>query len=359
MANKMYFYGVKIHEKYMLRCITLAKKGLGTTYPNPMVGSVIVHEEKIIGEGWHYKAGMPHAEVNAINSVAEPTLLKKSTLYVTLEPCSHFGKTPPCADLIIKSGIKKVVIGSTDPNPQVAGRGIQKLIQAGCDVVVGISLETCDELNKRFFTYHLQKRPYVILKWAQTKDGFIAPDPVERSAEKAPVWITNSYSRQRVHKIRAEEQAILVGTNTVATDNPSLTVRDWSGNSPIRVVIDKELKLPEEASVFNKAATTIVLSEKEKENTPTVVFEKIDFSSAIVPQILEVLYRYKIQSVLVEGGSFTLQSFINSNLWDEAVVFTGTAVFKNGIQAPHFKGNLFLKEKIKKDILQHYKNPTS
>lgn len=342
----------------MLRCIQLAKNGLGTTYPNPLVGSVIVHNDIIIGEGWHYKAGQPHAEVNAIKSVENQGLLKEATIYVSLEPCSHFGKTPPCADLIIESGIKKVIVGSLDPNPKVAGRGIKKLIEAGCQVIVGILENKCDELNKRFFTIHQKKRPYIFLKWAQTIDGFIAPKTETRNETK-PVWITNEFSRQLVHKMRAEEQAILVGTNTVLQDNPSLTVREWAGENPVRIVIDRDLKIPQDLSVFNASSTTIVFNEQETKALENLDFERINFSNEIPPQICEALFRRNIQTVIIEGGAKTLQSFIDANLWDEAFVFNGAIGFGEGINAPNFKGIFISEEKIKDDTLRIFKNPNS
>ncbi len=340
----------------MSRCIQLAKNGLGTTYPNPLVGSVIVHENKIIGEGWHYKAGQPHAEVNAIKSVENQQLLKDATIYVSLEPCSHFGKTPPCADLIIQSGIKKVIVGSLDPNPKVAGRGIKKLMEAGCEVIVGVLDKECDELNKRFFTFHQKKRPYIFLKWAQTADGFISPENESRKETK-PVWITNEFSRQLVHKMRAQEQAILVGTNTVLEDNPSLTVRDWAGENPTRIVIDRNLKIPQDLSVFDTSSKTIVFNEKQTTNSEKLDFEKIDFFKEIPQQICEVLFRRNIQSVIIEGGTKTLQSFIDDNLWDEAFVFNGSISFGEGIKAPIFKGVLISDKKIKNDTLRIFKNP--
>lgn len=339
----------------MLRCIQLAKNGLGTTYPNPLVGSVIVHNNKIIGEGWHYKAGQPHAEVNAIASVNETDLLKDATIYVSLEPCSHFGKTPPCADLIIEKGIKKVVIGSTDPNPKVAGHGIKKLMEAGCEVIVGVLENECNELNKRFFTFHSKKRPYIFLKWAVTADGFIAPKNETRE-EKKPVWITNEFSRQLAHKMRAEEQSILVGTNTVLQDNPSLTVRDWSGENPMRIVIDRNLKIPEDFSVLNGQVKTIVFTEKNMSEKENLEFFKIDFSEEISAQICETLFHRNIQSVIIEGGAKTLQTFIDTNLWDEALVFKNTISFVDGISAPNFKGKLISQKIIKNDLLQIYKN---
>ena len=323
---------MKIHEKYISRCIALAKNGLGTTYPNPMVGSVIVYEGKIIGEGWHKKAGEPHAEVNAVNSVQDKSLLKKATIYVSLEPCSHFGKTPPCCDLIIKNKIPNVVIGTVDPNIMVAGNGIKKLIEAGIHVTVGILEDECNELNKRFFTFHQKKRPYILLKWAQSQDGFIAP--LEK-LEKKPVCITNTYSRQLVHKWRTEEQAILVGTQTVIDDNPKLNARDWQGNNPVRIVLDQNNRIPKENAVFDNQTKTIVFSNSEntisKENT---IFEVIDFKQDIAKQIVDSLYRHNIQSVIIEGGLQTLQTFIDENLWDEARVFTGNTNLEKGIKAP-------------------------
>lgn len=342
----------------MLRCIQLAKNGLGTTYPNPLVGSVIVHNDRIIGEGWHYRAGLPHAEVNAIASVSELNLLREATLYVSLEPCSHFGKTPPCADLIIESGIKKVVVGSLDPNPKVAGRGIKRLMEAGCEVIVGVLHAECDILNKRFFTFHQKKRPYIFLKWAKTADGFIAPRDETRDETK-PVWITNEFSRQIVHKMRAEEQAILVGTRTVLQDNPSLTVREWAGENPTRIVIDRNLKIPENFSVFDSSSKTIVFNETESKTSKNIDFESIDFSEEIPQQICAALFRRDIQSVIIEGGAKTLQTFINANLWDEAFVFQGKNSFDEGIEAPVFKGVHVSEEKIKDDTLRIFKNENS
>jgi|TARA_R110000823_G_scaffold195162_1_gene326472 diaminohydroxyphosphoribosylaminopyrimidine deaminase / 5-amino-6-(5-phosphoribosylamino)uracil reductase len=342
----------------MSRCIQLAKNGLGTTYPNPLVGSVIVHDGKIIGEGWHYKAGLPHAEVNAIKSVVSPELLKEATIYVSLEPCSHFGKTPPCADLIIENEIKKVVVGSLDPNPKVAGRGIKKLMDAGCEVIVGVMEEECNELNKRFFTFHQKKRPYIFLKWAQTADGFIAPKENLR-IETKPVWITNEFSRQLVHKMRAEEQAILAGTNTVLQDNPSLTVREWAGENPMRIVIDRSLKLSQDFSVFDESSNTIIFNEKETITSENLYFQKIDFSEKIPQQICTSLFQRNVQSVIIEGGAKTLQTFIDANLWDETWVFNGKSNFEEGIKAPIFKGVFISEEKIKDDTLRIFKNPNS
>ncbi|MFV5702816.1 bifunctional diaminohydroxyphosphoribosylaminopyrimidine deaminase/5-amino-6-(5-phosphoribosylamino)uracil reductase RibD [Flavobacterium sp. XS2P12] len=340
---------MKIHEKYIKRCIELAKNGLGTTYPNPLVGSVIVYEDKIIGEGWHKKAGEPHAEVNAVNSVKDKSLLKKATIYVSLEPCSHFGKTPPCCDLIIKNKIPNVVIGTIDPNVKVAGNGIKKLIEAGIQVTVGILEAECHELNKRFFTFHEKKRPYIILKWAETQDGFIAP--LEKN-EKKPVWITNLYSRQLVHKWRTEEQAILVGTQTVIDDNPKLNARDWHGNNPIRLVLDQNNRIPEDGHIFDNRVKTILFSKSktkiEKENT---IFEVIDFEQNIAEQIIKALYQHQIQSVIIEGGRQTLQTFIDTNLWDEARIFIGNVQFTAGTKAPILDKNPFEKYSIDNDEL--------
>ncbi len=340
----------------MLRCIQLAKNGLGTTYPNPLVGSVIVHNDQIIGEGWHLESGQPHAEVNAVKSVKDRTLLSKATIYVSLEPCSHFGKTPPCSDLIIESGIRKVVVGSLDPNPKVSGRGIERLKDAGCEVAINVLKKECDDLNKRFFTFHTKHRPYIILKWAQTKDCFIAPIKKE---EKKPVWITHEYSKQVAHRMRAQEQAILVGTNTVIDDNPSLTTRNWKGSSPMRVVLDRTLRIDKNSAIYDESAPTIIINQEIQKKKNKTTYEVIDFSGKIAKQICDVLYRYHIQSLVVEGGSKTLQTFIDANMWDEAFVFTGNKLFNEGINAPQLTGVLISEEKLKDNTLTLYKNQTT
>jgi diaminohydroxyphosphoribosylaminopyrimidine deaminase/5-amino-6-(5-phosphoribosylamino)uracil reductase len=343
---------VSTHEFYIKRCIEIAKNALGSSRPNPMVGCIIVHNNKIIGEGYTSAYGGNHAEVNAIQSVTNTTLLKEATLYVTLEPCSHFGKTPPCSDLIITHNIPNVIIGTIDTHSKVAGQGIIKLQSNGCNVTVGVLENECKLHHKRFFTFHNKKRPYIILKWAETSDGFIAP---ESKKETKPVWITNTLSRQLVHKWRAEEQAILVGTNTVIQDNPSLTVRDWTGQQPLRVVLDKDLKLNRNASIFNDAAETLIISSKsEKKDT----IETIDFSHSetIAKQVCTVLHNKEINSIIIEGGSKTLQSFIDEDLWDEARVFTGVVQFKKGVKAPEFSGHLFSEEQLLGDILRIYNN---
>lgn len=328
----------------MNRCLELAKNGLGTTYPNPLVGCVIVYNDTIIGEGWHKKAGEPHAEVNAIHAVKDKSLLTKATIYVSLEPCSHFGKTPPCCNLIIQNKIPNVVIGTVDPNIKVAGNGIKNLLEAGISVTVGVLEAECNELNKRFFTYHQKKRPYVILKWAESQDGLIAP---EEKTEKKPVWITNTYSRQLVHKWRTEEQAILIGTQTAIDDNPKLNARDWSGSNPIRVVFDQNNRIPKDCHILDNQVKTILFSKNktfvEKENS---IFEIIDFQKNIALQVLQLLYEHQIQSVIIEGGRQTLHTFIDANLWDEARIFIGNIQLNKGIKAP-----ILVKKQFKKHIL--------
>ena len=333
---------MQIHEIHIKRCLKIAKNGLGSTRPNPMVGAIIVCDDKVIGEGFTSPYGQSHAEVNAINAVKNKALLKKSTLYVTLEPCSHHGKTPPCSDLIISHNIPKVVIGCIDDNPQVVGKGIAKLKASGCEVIVGVLENECKIHHKRFFTFNNKKRPYIILKWAETKDGFIAPKTKDK---QKPIWITNRYSRQLVHKWRSEEQVILVGTNTVIEDNPSLTVRDWTGDNPTRIVIDKSLKLNSELKLFDNAAKTISISNKE-----------IDFKKNISKQICDLLFKENINSIIIEGGSKTLQTFINEGLWDEARVFVGLTEFKEGVKAPQFKGKLASEQSILDDSLKVYLN---
>ena len=323
------------HEHYILRCLQIAKHGLGSTRPNPMVGCVIVYNDTIIGEGFTSPYGGPHAEVNAINSVSDKSLLKEATLYATLEPCSHFGKTPPCSDLIVKEQIPNVVIGCIDDNPEVAGKGIIRLMESGCNVTVGVLEEECKEHHKRFFTFHNKKRPYIVLKWAETTDGFIAP---ETKNEQKPVWITGQLSRQLVHKWRAEEQAILVGTNTVLQDNPTLTVRDWKGYNPIRVVLDKESKLTKDYNAFNPEAKTIVIKDTN------------------IKGICQTLYKNDINSIIIEGGSKTLKHFIDYDIWDEARVFVGGIEFGKGIKAPEFSGKLISEHVIERDVLKLYIN---
>ncbi|HNU58940.1 MAG TPA: bifunctional diaminohydroxyphosphoribosylaminopyrimidine deaminase/5-amino-6-(5-phosphoribosylamino)uracil reductase RibD [Aquaticitalea sp.] len=335
---------MKIHEKYINRCIRIAKNGLGTTAPNPMVGCTIVENDRIIGEGFTSPYGGNHAEVNAINSVRDISLLKKATLYVTLEPCSHFGKTPPCADLIIAHQIPNVVIGILDPHSKVCGNGIKKLRDAGCNVTVGVLEAECLEHHKRFLTFHNRKRPYIILKWAETRDNFVAPDIKNHNR---PIWVTNEFSRQLVHKWRTEEQAILVGANTVLADNPRLDARDWSGTNPTRIVIDKNNGLGTSHEIFNAKANTLHLTENQ-----------LDFSRPLAIQVCNFLYRKSINSLIVEGGPKTLQMFLDENLWDEARIFIGQTTFGTGIHAPKINGKPTFEKRILKDRLLVYHNNT-
>ena len=325
-------------ERYMQRCLSLARKAIGYTYPNPLVGSVIIHEGKIIGEGWHTKAGEPHAEVNAIASVNDKDLLKESTLYVNLEPCAHFGKTPPCADLIIEKEIPKIVIGCVDINSKVAGKGIERLRQAGREVMVGVLEAECQALNARFFTFHAQQRPYIILKWAQTRDGFIAPLQQE---QQKPVWISNAFSQQLTHLWRAQEGAILVGKHTVEKDNPSLTTRHWVGDNPLRLVIDNDHVLPKTLAVF--------------QGDPAVVLT-ISPNCSMPKQVCNYLYERQIQSLIVEGGAQVLQQFIDEGLWDEARIFVGDTRFSEGLSAPQLQGDLQAIQPIATDLLLIYRN---
>jgi len=318
--------------KYISRCLQLAELGAGYVAPNPMVGAVLVCDDKIIGEGYHRHYGEAHAEPNAINSVKDKDLLKQSTLYVNLEPCSHYGKTPPCADLIVSSGIPRVVIGTLDPNPKVAGRGVEILRKAGVEVVVGVLEAECRELNKRFFIFQEQKRPYVLLKWAQTKDGFM--DRVRTTVTEPPLQISNNITRQLTHKMRSENQSILVGANTVLLDNPSLTVRNWSGKSPVRIGIDRQRRIPDDFNLLDGSISTIIFTEKDEVNKLHVEFVKIDFSTNSVKNILSEIYKRNIHSVLVEGGPTILNSFIESGLWDEANIEIAPLRIAEGMAAP-------------------------
>jgi len=337
----------------MLRCLSLASNGLGKTYPNPLVGSVVVYEDQIIGEGWHQKAGTPHAEVHAINSVKQSELLQKSTIYVNLEPCAHFGKTPPCCDLILHHQIPHIAIANVDPFDAVAGKSIEKLKASGKKVEVGILEKEGKWLNRRFFTFHQQKRPWIILKWAQTADGFIAPEIQENNT---PFWISNDFSQQRVHQWRSEEMAILVGTQTVLKDNPSLTTRYWKGNSPIRLVIDLHHKIPIKRKIFSEEAPTYVFTYTENKYLPKWVNQLIiNQNQAFWPQVMDYLYQCNIQSLVVEGGTYTLQSLINEGLWDEARIFTAPKTLQKGIIAPILKDNkMIFEEKIIHDQYTQY-----
>ena len=333
----------------------IAKNGIGTTRPNPSVGAVIVYQNKIIGEGFTSPHGENHAEVNAINAVENKSLLKEATIFVTLEPCSHFGKTPPCADLIVKHQLKQVVIGCLDSNSLVAGKGVSHLENAGINVIVGVLETECRMHHKRFFKVQENKRPYIILKWAETKDGFVAP--IAKNEIK-PIFISNTYSQQLVHKLRSAEHAILVGTKTVLADNPKLNIRSWSGENPIRVVLDNTLRIPKNSNILDGSAKTIVITASRDKNivsSNNLIFEEIDFSKNIAKQVCEVLSKYQIQSLIVEGGTQTLQTFIDEKLWDEAMVFVGNTSFVKGVKSPIITKE-FKEEFIESDVLKRYTN---
>ena len=344
-------------KKFMDRCLELALKGLGTTAPNPMVGCVLVAEGRIIGEGFHREYGKAHAEVNAIQSVKNAEWLASSTLYVNLEPCSHHGKTPPCSDLILDKGIPRVVVGTRDINEVVSGKGISRLRDHGVEVKVGIREKECLELNRRFFTYHGNRRPFIILKWAVTKDGFI--DRERTPGSKGSInWITGSMERQLVHKWRSEEQAILVGTRTAITDDPELTARDWHGKQPLRLVIDRKGKLSGSLKLLDGKTPTVIFSEMALEPVKNIRQVKIPGDHDMVDGILDFLYNNEIQSLIVEGGRATLEGFIKRNLWDEARVFTGDQLFRSGIRAPHLEANEIEKRQIAGSMLRIFRNRT-
>jgi diaminohydroxyphosphoribosylaminopyrimidine deaminase/5-amino-6-(5-phosphoribosylamino)uracil reductase len=324
------FATVNTDEKYMQRCIDLARLGNGQVAPNPMVGAVIVYNETILGEGFHQRYGEAHAEVIAIRSVKNPELLQKSTIYVSLEPCSHHGKTPPCSDLLIEMGFKRVVIGCQDSHAKVSGKGIEKLLKAGIEVQVGVLENACRNLNKRFFTFHERQRPYVILKWAQSKDGFL--DKLRGENEIGVNWISSPETKTLVHKWRAEEQSILVGRKTVENDNPTLTVREISGNNPIRIIIDSQMKLSKALNIFSDESPTLIFNRLENRKEGNVEWVKIPETNVEI--ILEELYKRNILSVFVEGGSRTLNYFIFGNAWDEARIIVGNTLFGEGTKAP-------------------------
>ena len=338
--------------KYMRRCLDLASKAEGMTYPNPMVGSVIVHEGAIIGEGYHVKSGGPHAEVIAIGSVKNKELLASSTIYVSLEPCSHFGKTPPCADLIVAHNIPVIVVGTTDKSSKVSGKGLSKLKAAGCKVIVGVAEDECRRINRRFFTFHEKKRPYITLKWAQSADGFI---DIKRGNDYkgGPGWITGKSERILVHKWRASEQAILVGAETVRVDNPLLNVREWKGNDPLRIILSGTGSLPAKLSMNDLPGSQVIFSfYPEKIEMPGSVFIRLNQNESSALQILDYLYRCDIQSIFIEGGAKILTHFISSGLWDEARIFYGDQLFRNGVKAPEINGRLISKTKFSKSTLE-------
>ena len=349
---------------YMSRCLELAAHGEGRVAPNPMVGSVVVYNNRIIAEGYHKEFGADHAERLAINAVSDKSILSKCTLYVSLEPCSHHGKTPPCTDLIIESGIRRVVISVQDPNPQIQGAGIEKLKNAGIDVTVGVLEQESKDLNRRFYMFHTKKRPYIILKWAQTLDGFI--DCVRKPNDPiAPVWITNELARTTVHKWRSEEQSILIGTNTVEKDNPRLDVRHWSGKNPLRIVLDRKLRLTKESNVYDGSTPTLVFignnssaSARKAEflTIPNMEIVAVDFAKGLEVQLLKELYQRNISSLFIEGGATLINSFLERNLWDEARVFVGNQFFYDGVKAPQFTGEIYSYDEIGDSKLFTYRN---
>ena len=342
-----------VHETYMNRCLQLAKLAAGYTAPNPMVGAVLVHEGKIIGEGYHEIYGKSHAEVNCIQSVKaedEPKI-SIATLYVSLEPCAHFGKTPPCADLIIAKKIPHVVVGCRDPFEQVNGRGIEKLKNAGIEVDLGILEKECAELNKRFFTYTIKKRPYIILKWAQSVDGFIG------SLDSRQV-ISNEITNRVTHKWRSEEAAVMVGTNTAVTDDPVLTVRHWNGAQPVRILLDLNLRLPKTLKLFDSPGRIIIVNEKKEGIEGQIQYLKLNPSNPLIPQLNQKLCELQIQSLMVEGGAKLLQSFFREGVWDEArVIMNKELRMGEGVMAPVIrKAKLMRQEDIDTDLIQYY-NP--
>lgn len=361
---------MEIEEKYMRRCIALARNGFCHTAPNPMVGAVIVCDGVIIGEGYHVQCGQAHAEVNAIRSVKRPELLSRSTLYVSLEPCSHYGKTPPCADLIIEKHIPRVVVGCMDPFEKVSGRGIQKLRDAGCEVVVGVLEAECRRLIERFLTFHQKHRPYITLKWAQTADGYI---DLKRESG-TPVPISSPLTQLRVHKLRAEHAAIMVGYHTARLDNPSLNVRHWSGPQPLRIVTDRFCRLSSSLHLFDGSQPTLVLIGKEQPKPEVngqvaypVEYVQLDDDESMLPQLMELLYHRQVQSLLVEGGARLLQSFIDASLWDEAIVEDSPMILGGGVSAPQLSQAAYVERRpcfghwisryeraIRQNYLPHY-----
>jgi diaminohydroxyphosphoribosylaminopyrimidine deaminase/5-amino-6-(5-phosphoribosylamino)uracil reductase len=340
-------------QKMMQRCLQLAQNGKGHVAPNPMVGCVITYENKIIGEGYHRIYGEAHAEVNAINSVKDHSLLEKATLYVNLEPCAHHGKTPPCSDLIIAKQIPTIIIGNVDPYAKVAGKGIEKLQKANRNVKYGLLADEGWFLNRRFFTFHTTKRPWIILKWAESEDGFL--DVIRHISNKSlPTWLTNQQSKHLVHKWRAEEQAILVGQRTAILDNPSLNVREWYGDNPVRVLIDPDLSVTSPNNLLDTEQATLIFNHEKSEQVGTKEFIQTNAKQSIIPQILNELYNRDIQSIIVEGGAFVLNAFIKEGLWDEARRFIGSVYLENGVTAPKIPGKSKHSEMIQETKLHYY-----
>ncbi|UCG27555.1 MAG: bifunctional diaminohydroxyphosphoribosylaminopyrimidine deaminase/5-amino-6-(5-phosphoribosylamino)uracil reductase RibD [Bacteroidales bacterium] len=323
----------EIDEMYMARCLDLASMGRGYTYPNPLVGSVIIYRDSIIGEGYHREFGKPHSEVNAIEMVKDKSVLGESTMYVNLEPCCHSGKTPPCTDLIIRSGIRNIVIGSVDPNPSVSGSGIRQLENSGCNVTTGVLEQEGKNLNRSFFTYFEKKRPYIILKWAESADGYLDRIRTE-DAPIGPNWITGELEKTLVHIWRAHEQAVMVGGGTVIIDNPRLTVRHWTGRQPLRISISREANFPGGTNLLDNQYKTLIYTEKILPASEALEYVQLDYNKDTIVQVLKDLYSREINSLIVEGGKKLLESFLNSGIWDEARVFKGDREFLTGIKAP-------------------------
>ncbi|SDM05262.1 diaminohydroxyphosphoribosylaminopyrimidine deaminase / 5-amino-6-(5-phosphoribosylamino)uracil reductase [Catalinimonas alkaloidigena] len=338
-----------LDEFFMRRALELAALGRTSTAPNPMVGCVITYGGRIIGEGWHQQYGGPHAEVNAIRSVADPALLPDATVYVTLEPCSHYGKTPPCADLLVQHQVRRVVVANQDPNPLVQGRGLSRLREAGIAVEVGLLAQEGAHLNRRFFTFLEKHRPYIVLKWAQTADGYLARSNYDSK------WISSSLSRRLVHRWRAEEAAILVGSRTAEHDNPRLNVRDWKGPDPVRVVIDRELRLSPSLYLFDGTQPTLCYNTQKSETRPTATFVKLaSEGTPLLVQLVEDLHQRRLMSLFVEGGSALLSHFLEAGLWDEARVFVSPQRFGEGIAAPVLRHVPYQKQHLKEDELRIY-----
>ena len=363
LKGGLYFYAMNSDIQWMQRALQLAEYGRGNVSPNPMVGCVIVHNDKIIGEGWHRHYGEPHAEVRAVEDAenkGNASLLSESTVFVTLEPCSHTGKTPPCADLLVRKKVKRVVICNGDPNPLVSGRGIEKLKNSGIEGQSGVLSEIGTELNKRFFTSFNKTRPYIILKWAETADGFIG------RKDGSPMAISGRFSNMRVHKWRSEEDAILVGYKTALADNPRLNVRQWHGRNPIRIVLDRNLFLPQTLHLFDKTQPTIVVNYNKYTEVPpsperydavnSIAYLQINAGEDEIQQLLSGLYKRKIQSVFVEGGTTIINAFLRTGLWDEIRRCQSPVTLGDGVASPQVRGTLTHSEKVQDDLWTYYKN---
>lgn len=339
--------------KFMRRALELASKAGGNTRPNPLVGAVIVNKGEIIGEGFHSKAGEPHAEVVAFNRVSDRSLISGSDIYVTLEPCSHWGRTPPCAEMIAREGFRRVIIGATDTSTKVSGRGIEILQRAGCKVVTSVLEDECRRINRRFFTFHEKQRPYILLKWARTADGFFDAER-HRGAAAGPNWITGSEERLLVHKWRSEEQAVMIGENTLCNDDPSLDVRYWSGLNPVRIVVSDSDNLSDQYRLFRDNGITLVYTTHPAQSKENVEFVGISSRESAIDEILASLHERGLQSVMVEGGAYLLGQFIERALWDEARIFTGYKEFGKGLPAPLIDGEKVESQQFETSILDIY-----